>query len=74
MKDNKTAGILGILLGGLGVHRFYVGNTGLGILFLLLTIFTFGLGGIAGGLDGLISGIMWLSNEDEFNDKYNKKQ
>ena len=34
-KDKVVAGILGILLGGLGIHRFYVGKAGTGILMIL---------------------------------------
>ena len=29
-KDKTTAGILGILLGGLGIHRMYLGFIGIG--------------------------------------------
>jgi len=36
-KDKNVAGILAILLGGIGVHHFYLGNTGLGILYLLFS-------------------------------------
>lgn len=35
MKSKTTTLILAILLGGLGVDRFYVGKTGTGILKLL---------------------------------------
>jgi TM2 domain-containing membrane protein YozV len=35
MKDKTTAGLLGILLGGLGAHKFYLGQTGAGVLYLL---------------------------------------
>lgn len=34
VKSKITAGILAILLGGLGIHKFYLGKTGMGILYL----------------------------------------
>lgn len=34
-KDKTTAGIIALLLGGLGIHKFYLGNSGMGILYLL---------------------------------------
>ncbi|HEX2573335.1 MAG TPA: TM2 domain-containing protein, partial [Polyangia bacterium] len=35
MKDKNTAAILAFTLGGIGVHRFYLGQTGMGIVYLL---------------------------------------
>lgn len=38
-KSKTAAALLSIFLGGLGIHRFYVGKVGSGIAMLLLTIF-----------------------------------
>ena len=35
MKNKTTAVLLAFFLGGLGAHKFYLGQTGLGILYLL---------------------------------------
>jgi TM2 domain-containing membrane protein YozV len=56
-KSKIAAGLLGIFLGGYGVHRFYLGYTSIGIVQILVTIFTCG----AGALWGLIEGIMILT-------------
>ncbi|WP_273544696.1 TM2 domain-containing protein [Arthrobacter jiangjiafuii] len=65
-KSRLVAGLLGIFLGGLGIHRFYLGHTALGITQLVLTvvlgIFTLGLV----GLWGFIEGIMILCNAQVF--------
>jgi TM2 domain-containing membrane protein YozV len=53
-KDKTTAGILGILLGSLGVHRMYMGYVGIGLLQLVVTVVTFGLGGIWGFIEGIL--------------------
>ena len=64
-KSKTTAGVLGILLGGLGIHKFYLGYTGPALLFLLLFVFTCGIAGIVTSIIGLIEGIIYLTKSDE---------
>jgi len=45
---------LGIFFGGLGVHRFYLGYTGIGIVQLVLTLASCGIGAIWGFIEGII--------------------
>lgn len=42
-KSRTVASILGFFLGGLGVHRFYLGNIGMGVAMLLVGWLTFGI-------------------------------
>ena len=60
--ENKkiAAGILAILLGTLGIDKFYLGYSKEGIIQLILGL----LCGI-GGLIGLIEGIIYLTKSDE---------
>ncbi len=63
------AGILAIVLGTLGVHKFYLGYTKEGVIQLIIGLVTCG----AGGLIGLIEGIMYLTKSDEeFDETYVK--
>ena len=48
------AGLLGILLGPIGVGRFYLGYTAIGVLQIVVTICTCGLGGLWGFIDGIL--------------------
>ncbi len=61
-EENKkvVAGILAILLGFLGIHKFYLGYTKEVIIQILLNII-FGIG----GLIGIIEGIIYLTKTDE---------
>jgi len=69
-KSRVVAGLLGILLGSLGIHRFYLGFTTIGIIQILMStvgaLFTFGLSAIAAGIWGLIEGIMILVGSEQF--------
>jgi TM2 domain-containing membrane protein YozV len=68
-----TAGVLAILLGSLGVHKFYLGFTVAGIIHLVLFPCTLGCSSVI----SLIEGIMYLTKTDEeFIDTYQigKKQ
>ena len=66
MKQKSTAGILALFLGGLGVHKFYLGKTGMGILYLCF-FWTF-----IPAIVALFEGIGYLTmTEDAFNQKYN---
>lgn len=53
-------GILGIFLGGLGVHRFMLGDSTGGIIRIVLSVCTLGFGSII----GLIEGIIYLTKSD----------
>jgi TM2 domain-containing membrane protein YozV len=59
------AGILGILLGSLGVHKFVLGYTNQGLIILAITIVTCGIGAAVTSLIGLIEGIIYLTKSDE---------
>lgn len=58
-KSKTAAGLLAVFFGGIGVHKFYLGKTGLGILYLLFS-WTF-----VPAVVGLIEGIIYLSSSDE---------
>jgi TM2 domain-containing membrane protein YozV len=55
------AGVLGIVLGAWGVHKFILGYTQEGLIQIGITIITCGIGGII----GLIEGIIYLTKSDE---------
>jgi TM2 domain-containing membrane protein YozV len=60
--DKKTtAGICGILLGWLGVHKFILGYNTEGVIMLVLGLLTCGMTNII----GIIEGIIYLTKSDE---------
>ena len=58
VRSKIAAGVLGILLGGLGIHKFYLGRIGLGIVYILF-VWT----GIP-SIIGLVEGIIYLCTDD----------
>lgn len=60
-----AAGLCGIFLGALGIHKFILGYKAEGLIMLLITIFTFGLAGFIFGLIGLVEGIIYLTKSDQ---------
>ena len=52
-KSKLVAGLLGIFLGGLGIHNFYLGFTKKAIMQIVLS-FCFGIGAIWGFIDGIL--------------------
>jgi len=64
--DKKmVAGILAILVGSLGVHKFVLGYTTEGVIMLLVTVLTCGVAGVVMGIIGIVEGIMYLTKSDE---------
>lgn len=53
-KSKMAAGLLGIFLGGWGIHNFYLGYTGKGIAQIFVTLFTCGIGAIWGLIEGIL--------------------
>lgn len=74
-QDNRkiAAGLLAILLGPLGIHKFFLGYTQEGIIWLVISLCTCGT---VTSILGLIEGIIYLTKSDqEFYQTYqvNKK-
>ena len=67
-KNKVVAGVLGILFGSLGIHKFYLGRIGLGIVYILFC-WT-----LIPGVLGIIEGIIYLcTSNEEFTRRYVKK-
>ena len=58
-KSKIVAGIFALLLGGIGIHKFYLGRAGWGILYILF-FWTF-----IPAIVGFIEGIVYLTKSDD---------
>ncbi|MCQ9165891.1 TM2 domain-containing protein [Arthrobacter sp. STN4] len=65
-KSKVAAGILGILLGSLGIHNFYLGYTKKALIQLLISVISFGALAWAIAIWGLVEGILILVGNDGF--------
>jgi TM2 domain-containing membrane protein YozV len=65
-KSKTTAGLLALFLGGFGAHHFYLGNIGLGILYLLF-FWTF-IPAIVAFFEALV---FFFQSDASFDAKYN---
>jgi len=68
MKDKNVAGILALFFGWMGIHRFYLGQVGLGILYALL--FWSGISAVLGLIDAIV---FFSMDKDAFDIKYNRR-
>ena len=71
-KNKVAAGLLAILLGWLGIHKFYLGFTGPGLVFLLIntvgwfvTWIALFIPNMVLGVIALVEGIIYLTKSDE---------
>ena len=69
MKNKNVAALLAFIGGFFGIHRFYLGQVGLGIFYCILSITSLSV--ILGILDGIIFLTM---DEDVFDAKYNRRR
>jgi TM2 domain-containing membrane protein YozV len=69
MRNKTAAGLFALFLGSIGVHRFYLGQVGLGILYFFLLFI------LISPILALIDAIVFFSMDEEtFNRKYNTNQ
>ena len=59
VKNKVAAGLLAIFLGGIGIHKFYMGKIGMGILYICFC-WTY-----IPAIVGLVEGIIYLCSNDE---------
>jgi TM2 domain-containing membrane protein YozV len=63
-----AAAVIGVFCGTLGIHRFYMGHTNAGIVYLVVGVVT---AGTVTSVVGLIDGIIYLlATDEEFTAKY----
>lgn len=82
MKNKNTAGVLALMSGALGVHRFYLGQRGLGVLYFMATFIGLGITAASDGNAPLILAPMAIAFIDsilffvmpkrDFDLRYNK--
>ena len=60
-KSKIAAGLLGIFLGGLGIHNFYLGYTNRAIAQLLISVLSCGMLAAVSSIWGLVEGIQILT-------------
>lgn len=60
-----AAGVCGILLGSLGIHKFILGYTGSGLIMLLVSLLSCGILAPVISIIGIIEGIIYLTKSDE---------
>jgi TM2 domain-containing membrane protein YozV len=60
-----AAGLCGLLLGSLGIHKFILGYTGAGIIMLLASVLTCGIAAPIMHVIGIIEGILYLTKSDQ---------
>jgi TM2 domain-containing membrane protein YozV len=60
-----VAGLLGIFLNCLGIHKFYLGYKKEGLIMLLVSLLTCGIGAVVMWPIGLIEGIIYLTKSDQ---------
>ena len=65
LKDKVTAGLLAFFFGPFGAQHFYLGDERKGVTYLLITLFTFGVGAVALAIIGIIDTIKFLSMSDD---------
>lgn len=69
MKDKTLTGLLAVFLGWAGIHRFYLGQVKLGVLYVFLMFV-----GVSFIL-GLIDAVLFLTmDQEDFDDKYNTRE
>jgi len=64
--DKKVvAGVLGILIGSLGIHKFVLGYQTEGVIMLLVSLLSCGTLAPVMSIIGIVEGIMYLTKTDE---------
>lgn len=66
-KSRGVAGLLALLVGTLGIHYFYLGKVGAGLLCILLSCITCGIFGVIPFIQGII---MLTMKQDAFEQTY----
>lgn len=65
-KSKLAAGLLGIFLGSLGIHNFYLGYKGRALTQLLVSVLSCGFGATIMGIWGLVEGILYLTGSNGY--------